>query len=184
MSDTGDSPDKKTLASEERQARARARQAEATAATHAAAAAWKAQVFAHFSFLETVYGFQFDRMKISDPWETPVRYTSTVLAVEVTDSVEFGRVEVWLYRLVKGRVPRDARTDNNSVLLDNALTFWAPQEREAGKSVRGRDPDQLEKGLAFWARVLRTYGDDTLRGDLSIFEAEAERMRARRMKLQ
>jgi hypothetical protein len=40
----------------------------------------------------------------------------------------------------------------------------------ASRSFTGLSDEQIEKALVFWAEALRTYGEDLLRGDFTIFD--------------
>jgi len=68
-------------AHEPKRARAKARRAEQKARRLAAEQGWKAQVAAHFGFLETTYGFAFANVDGSSWWELFVRYDSPQFAV-------------------------------------------------------------------------------------------------------
>ena len=142
---------------------------------------WKAQVAAHFGFLETAYGFHFAKVDGSSWWQTTVRYDAALLAVRIDKSVEFERVEVWLIRLVDGQLPKypifiNPETPINYVILDRVLHYRGPQEAEKLAGLKGLTDDRVEGSLIFLANALRTYCDDVLRGDFALFEIIAEQI--------
>ncbi|HEU5440706.1 MAG TPA: hypothetical protein VFU88_15575 [Ktedonobacterales bacterium] len=172
---------KQPLTAAEKRERAKARRAERKAQRRATEDAWKAQVAAHFGYLETTYGFHGAAADASSVWETYVRYESSLLAITVTRSVEFDRVEVWLIRLVDGCVPEypifiNPDTPINYVILDKVLMERAPQEAVRLRDLKGLSAEQVEASLVFLAQALRTYCDDALRGDFAIFDVVAARM--------
>lgn len=172
---------KKPLTSAERRERDKARRAERKARQQKMEDAWRAQVATHFGYLETSYGFHVAEVNASTWWETFVRYESASLAVKVTHSVEFDRAELWLVRLVEGKLPEypifiNPDTPINYVILDRALQNRAPEEAERLRELGGLSDEAVERSLAFLSSALRTYCDDTLHGDLAIFDAVAEQI--------
>jgi hypothetical protein len=105
MDGAKDNSRKKPLTNDEKRVRDKARRAERKAWLKEREETWRAQVTAHFSFLEATYGFHFASVDGASWWQTTVRYDSPTLAVRIDKSVEFERVEVWLIRLVDGQLP-------------------------------------------------------------------------------
>jgi hypothetical protein len=109
--------------------------------------------------------------------------------LEVTRSVEFGRVELTLLRLVDGELPEvqvwvsDAPLDR--VLFDNVLEARKPEV--LGDLGRGLSDEEVEQQLALYAQLLRTVVPDFLEGsDAALVEGEVvirERVRARPQEL-
>lgn len=181
MGNSKDTGDKKPLTSDEKRTRARTRRAERKARLKEREEAWKAQVAAHFSFLETTYGFHFASVNGASWWQTTVRYDSPTLAVRVDKSVEFERVEVWLIRLVAGQLPEypifiNPDTPINYVVLDRVLQNRAPEEAQRLDGLRGLIGEQVDRSLVFLSDMLRIYCDDVLRGDFAIFDVIAEQI--------
>lgn len=181
MSNKKETGGKKPLTSAEKRERASARKAEREAWQQKKEDAWKAQVAAHFGFLEATYGFYFAQVDGSSWWQTSVRYDSPLLAVKIDKSVEFDRVEVWLIRLPDGHLPEypifiNPDTPVNYVILDKVLQKRATQEAERLRELAGISDEQVERSLAFLSHALATYCDDVLRGDFSIFDVIAEQM--------
>jgi hypothetical protein len=181
MNGAKDNAGKKPLTSNEKRARDKARRAERKARLKEREETWSAQVVAHFSFLETTYGFHFASVDGSSWWQTTVRYDSPPLAVRIDKSVEFERVEVWLIRLVDGQLPEypifvNPDTPIDYVILDRVLQNRAPQETERLLELKGLSDEQVERSLVFLSEMLRTYCDDVLRGDFAIFEVIAEQI--------
>src|SRR5690242_4431183 len=181
MAGTKDNAGKKPLTSEEKRARGKARRDERKARLKEREETWRAQVAAHFSFLETTYGFHVASVDGASWWQTTVRYDSPTLAVRIDKSVEFERVEVWLIRLVDEQLPEypifiNPDTPINYVILDRVLQNRAPQEAERLVNLRGLDDEQVERSLVFQAQAIRAYCDDVLRGDFAIFDVIAEQM--------
>ena len=181
MDGARDNGDKKPLTSDEKRARDKARRAERKARLKEREAAWRAQVAAHFSFLETMYGFHFASVDGVNWWQTTVRYDSPALAVRIDKSVEFERVEVWLIRLVDGQLPEypifvNPDTPINYVVLDRVLQNRAPQEAQKLDGLRGLTGEQVDRSLVFLSDMLRTHCDDVLRGDFALFDVIAEQM--------
>jgi hypothetical protein len=172
---------KKPLTSAERRARAAARKAEREARQREREATWATHVAAHFSFLETAYGFHVASADGASWWQTTVRYDSPLLAVRIDNSVEFERVEVWLIRLVDGQLPEypifiNPDTPINYVILDRVLQNRAPQEAERLLELKGLSDEQVDRSLVFLSDMLRAYCDDVLRGDFAIFDVIADQM--------
>jgi len=90
---------------------------------------WELLVEQHFDFLSD-FGFRLDHVD-EKWWATSAVYLSDLLGIEVTRSMEFGRVEVTLLRLVDGKSPdvevwlREHPLDR--VLFDNVLEARAPE---------------------------------------------------------
>jgi hypothetical protein len=178
----GDSPEptgKKKLTSAERRARTAFLKAEREARRLALEEEWKAQVAAHFGYLESEYGFHFVSVDGSNWWGTVVRYQSSLLQVMIDRSVESDSVELTLIRLVDGKVPEDLNFGMpvNLVCFLPALNKRAPEEHEQLRALKGLSDEQVEHSLALHADALRTYLDDVLRGNLTVFDEETERRR-------
>ena len=172
---------KKPLTSDEKQARDKARRAERKARRLAAEEGWKAQVAAHFGFLETTYGFHFANVDGASWWQTTVRYDSPQLAVEIANSRESVCVELCLIRLVDGRVPEypifiNPDTPINYVYMHKVLEVRAPHEAQKLRELQGLSDEEVERSLVFLSDMLRTHCDDVLRGDFAIFDVIAEQM--------
>jgi hypothetical protein len=119
----------------------------------------------HFAFL-VEHGFRVDHVETS-AWAITVVYLSQTLGIEVTRSVEFGRVEITLLRLVEGQSPEHevwlTERPLNRVLFDNVLLARAPDLADA--STKGLSSPAVEKQLRFWADALRSVAPEFLRGD-------------------
>jgi hypothetical protein len=182
MGDTQDPERKKKRTSAERRARTAFLKAEREARQLALEAKWQVQVAAHFGYLETEYGFRFVSVDGSSWWGTFVRYQSPLLQVMIDRSVESDGVELTLIRLVDGRVPEypipyEIGMPINFIYFLSVLTERAPEEHEKLRALRGLNDEQLERSLALHADALRTYCDDALRGNLTVFDEETERRR-------
>jgi hypothetical protein len=181
MDGAKDNSRKKPLTNDEKRVRDKARRAERKAWLKEREETWRAQVTAHFSFLEATYGFHFASVDGASWWQTTVRYDSPTLAVRIDKSVEFERVEVWLIRLVDGQLPDypifiNPDTPINYVILDRVLQNRVPQEAERLANLRGLDDVQVERSLVFLADALADTCDGVLRGDFAIFDVIAEEM--------
>jgi len=181
MGNFRDTRDKNPLPNDEKRLRDKVRRAERKARLKEREETWRAQVATHFSFLEATYGFHFASVDGASWWQTTVRYDSPTLAVRIDKSVEFERVEVWLIRLVDGRVPEypifiNPDTPINYVILDRVLQNRAPQDAENLANLRGLNDEQVERSLGFLAQAIRAYCDDVLRGDFAIFDVVAEKI--------
>jgi hypothetical protein len=137
-----------------------------------AAKAWERRVRGHFDFLVD-HGFRFDHVDHSF-WATTAIYASSALALEVTRSVEFSRVELTLLRLVDGQLPEAEIwvTDRpiNRTLFDNVLAARAPNLTEEVRT--GLSKREVETQLRLWADLLRSVAPDFLEGsDAAIVEA-------------
>ncbi len=142
---------------------------------------WKAQVAAHFGYLETEYDFHFVSVDGSNWWGTFVYYQSPLLQLQFDRSVEFDSVEIQLARLIDGRVPQypifvNPDTPINHIYLNQVLSERAPEESEKLLAMRGLSDEQVERSLACQSEVLRTYCDDILRGEFAIYDVIAERL--------
>ena len=143
---------------------------------------WESLVGRHFDFLPE-FGFLFDHAE-EKWWATTAVYRSDQLGLEVTRSVEFGRVELTLLRLVDGELPEvqvwvsDAPLDR--VLFDNVLEARKPQVlNDLG---RGLSDEGVEQQLALYVELLREVVPDFLEGsDAALVEGEVvirERVKA------
>src|SRR5262249_18517477 len=167
-------------------ARRKEREAARRAARRAEADAWRAQVDRHFASLRTTYGFRLTRADASSAWVTSVVYQSDVAAVRVDRSIEFNRVELSVLRLVRGRLPREPthpifitpETVINETGFDTILQLRRPQLLEQRHDLRGLDNEHIERSLAFLARTLEEIAPDVLAGDLSLFVAVDEHIKA------
>jgi hypothetical protein len=135
---------------------------------------WESLVRRHFDFLRE-FGFRLDRVE-EKWWATSAVYRSDVLGVEVARSVEFGRVELTLLRLVHGELPEvevwvsDAPL--NRVLFDNVLE--ARKSALLGDLGSGLSDEEVEEQLGLYAELLRTVVPDFLAGsDGALLEGEA-----------
>jgi hypothetical protein len=138
-----------------------------------AAKAWERRVRAHFDFLLDS-GFRYDHVD-HGVWATTAVYLSSTLGVEVTQSVEFSRVEISLLRLVEGQLPEPEIwvTDRpiNRTLFENVLLARAPNL--ADELPTGLSKREVETQLRLWANLLRSVAPDFLKGDdAAILEAE------------
>lgn len=181
MGDEQEPKGKKKLTSAERRARTAFLKAEREARRLALEEKWKAQVAPHFGYLEAEYGFHFVSVDGSNWWGTWVHYQSPLLQVEISRSVESDCVDLRLIRLVDGQVPEDPHFGMpvNLIYFHVALYERAPEEYEKLRLLKGLSDEQLERSLALQAEALRTYFDDVLRGDFTIFDEETERRRQR-----
>ena len=169
----------KQMTSAERRARTTFLKVESEARRLAREEQWKAQVASHFGYLETEYGFHLAEANAKSGWETFVRYESSFLAVKVARSVEFNSAELWLIRLVNGRVPEYPvfiypDTPINYVMLDTVVSRRSPEAAAPFHSLRGLSEEEIERTLMFLATALRAYADDVLRGDFAILDAIAD----------
>lgn len=143
---------------------------------------WRAQVEAHFHFLQTEFGYQITSMDASSGWETVLIYQSANAAVKVARSVEYNRAELTLIRLVDGELPGGLvffLPDSvlNQTLLDNLIRRRAPQLMERLHKLEGLEDAQVDATLAFCASAAREYIPDVLRGDFTIFDEIQEERR-------
>ena len=143
---------------------------------------WAALVGRHFTFLGEV-GFRLDHIE-EKWWATSAVYRSDALGLEVTRSVEFGRVELTLLRLVDGELPEVevwvSEAPLNRVLFDNVLEARQPELlHELGN---GLSEGEVEAQLARYAELLRNVVPDFLEGsDAALVEGDAvirERVKA------
>jgi hypothetical protein len=143
----------------------------------AAADEWRKQVERHFRFLED-HGYRLARAEDESPWGTVVVYESSVNAVLVKRSVEFGRVEVELARLdAAGELPPVevwvSASPSGRALLDNVLAVRDPN-RDPWKRLKGLRRVAPTRSLRFWAGTLREVCPDFLSGsDACLAEAHA-----------
>jgi hypothetical protein len=135
---------------------------------------WELLVGQHFDFLSD-FGFRLDHVD-EKWWATSAVYLSDLLGIEVTRSMEFGRVEVTLLRLVDGKSPevevwlREHPLDR--VLFDNVLEARAPEL--LGDLPSGLANEEVEKQLRRYGELLRTVVPDFLEGgDAALEEGEA-----------
>jgi hypothetical protein len=143
---------------------------------------WESQVERHFDFLGR-FGFRLDHVE-EKWWATSAVYRSNCLGLEVTRSVEFGRVELTLLRLVEGELPEvqvwvsDAPLDR--MLFDNVLEARRPEVLGALGS--GLSDEDVEEQLRLYADLLHGVVPDFLEGsDAALVEGEAvirERVKA------
>jgi hypothetical protein len=134
---------------------------------------WASLVGRHFDFLPE-FGFRLCQVE-EKWWATTAVYRSDQLGLEVTRSVEFGRVELTLLRLVDGELPEVkvwvSEAPLNRVLFDNVLEARNPQVlRDLG---RGLSDEDITQQLALYAELLRAVVPDFLQGsDAALVEGE------------
>jgi hypothetical protein len=143
----------------------------------AEAAEWREQVERHFGFLEN-RGYRPVPAADAPPWETAVVYESSVNAVLVKRSVEFGRVEVELAKLEEAGELAPAEVwvgdvPSGRALLDNVLAARDPH-RGRWKRLKGLGRAATSRSLRFWASALSEVCPDFLNGsDACLAEAHA-----------
>jgi hypothetical protein len=135
---------------------------------------WAALVGRHFDFLGE-FGFRLDHVQ-EKWWATSAVYRSDALGLEVTKSVEFGRVELTLLRLVDGKLPEVevwvSEAPLNRVLFDNVLE--ARRSELLSSLGNGLSDEEVEAQLAHYAELLRIVVPDFLEGsDAALVEGEA-----------
>src|SRR4051794_40006826 len=123
---------------------------------------WASLVGRHFKYLSD-FRFRLDHVE-EKWWATSAVYRSDALGLEVTRSVEFGRVELTLLRLVDGELPEvevwvsEARV--NRVLFDNVIE--ARQSELLNDLGNGLSDEEVEAQLARYAELLRILVPDFL----------------------
>jgi hypothetical protein len=135
---------------------------------------WESLVKRHLDFLSD-FGFRLDHVE-EKWWATNAVYLSDLLGIEVTRSMEFGRVELTLLRLVDAKPPEvevwlsDHPLDR--VLFDNVLEARAPEQ--LGDLPGGLSDEEVEEELRRYGELLRTVVPDFLEGgDAALAEGEA-----------
>ena len=137
-------------------------------------AKWERIVRPYFDFL-LQHGFSPDPSAAYSEWYgTSIAYRSAVSAVIVTRSVEFGRAEVQLVRLVDGAYPdyasffRDSAPLNRT-LFDNVVIARAPDRLIEIQAATGLKKAAIERQLALWSQLVRDVAPDFLRGADTVF---------------
>jgi hypothetical protein len=135
---------------------------------------WAALAGRHFDFLDE-FGFHLDHVE-EKWWATSAVYRSDALGLEVTRSVEFGRVELTLLRLVDGELPEVevwvSEGPLNRVLFDNVLEARQPEILPGLDD--GLSDEEVEAQLARYVELLRIVVPDFLEGsDAALVEGEA-----------
>lgn len=181
MGDTQERKPWKQMTSAEKRARSAFLKAKREAERLALEEQWKAQVAAHFGYLETDYGFHFTGVDGSKWWGTFVYYQSPLHQIRFDRSVEFDSVEIQIVRLIDGQVPEypifiNPDTPINHIYLNQVLSERAPEESEKLLAMRGLSEEQVERSLAFQSGALRNYCADILRGDFAIFEVITDQL--------
>jgi hypothetical protein len=144
---------------------------------------WQALVDPHFGFLRSEYECAITGDPSDEHWTLRrVVYQNTTTAVAVDFSDEFQCVEVQLVRLVDGQRPPypifiSAQPLLHHFLLDGLLQLRAPELLEEIKPHFSLEPEEVEAQLSLWARGLKAFGADILRGHFSVFEVLESRLR-------
>jgi hypothetical protein len=148
---------------------------------------WADRVAVHFGWLER-HGFIVTEMDASWSWTWTVVYRRSSAAVMVVQDREYWRVEVRLVRAAN--VPlaqRYIRVDGEvtgAAYASKLIWLRAPDPEDLLDRIDGLGltPAELDTQLAFWADILRTYGQDFLAGDLGVFDQPDPVIRRRRRK--
>ena len=135
---------------------------------------WDSQVARYFAFLSE-FGFRLDHVD-EKWWATSAVYRSDALGLEVTRSVEFGRVELTLLRLVDRELPEVevwvSEAPLNRVLFDNVLEARRPELLRDLQG--GLSDEEIDEQLSRYAELLRAVVPDFLEGrDAALLEGEA-----------
>ena len=145
---------------------------------------WELRVGSAFDFLLD-HGFVRDPDSAFSEWYgTSAVYRSSFSAVQVTHSVEFGRVEMHVFRLVDGELPPpeiffEDDAPMNRTLFDNVLEARAPDRSAETQQATGLGEDQVDQQLALWSRLLRDVAPDFLDGGHDLFAEAKEIVRKR-----
>jgi hypothetical protein len=139
-------------------------------------------VDAHFSYLQTTFGFRLAKVDASSAWVTRLVYKSSTTAVYVDRSFEFKEVEVSLIRLVDGAIPEypvfiTPDLTLHQFSLYSILSVRAPETRDKVRALAGLEDWQIEQRLALQARALEEHAADVLKGDFSIFSTLEARLK-------
>lgn len=133
---------------------------------------WREMVEPHFGFLIEL-GFSRVIEDDTSNWETSLQYASTVSAVRIVRSIEYDRVEVYLYRLLNGQPPPYSEGTIDGVgyqaLFDNVLESRGQRAVERG----GLADADVERQLGYWSDSLRRFAPEILSGDLSAINEAA-----------
>lgn len=140
---------------------------------------WKRRVHAHFDFL-LEYGFALTDVHASDWWKVQVIYRSPSAAVDVSESLEYDRVDLSLLRLVGGALPEYPLFVVDSIPINTFHADWLLRLRADPSQTPGSGLDEtsLEAQLAFWASALREHAADFLTGDLAVLDQLEHLIRA------
>jgi len=135
---------------------------------------WESLVKRHLDFLSD-FGFRLDHVD-EKWWATSAVYLSDLLGIEVTRSMEFGRVEITLLRLIEAKPPEVevwlSEHPLDRVLFDNVLEARAPDQLRSLAS--GISDDEVEEQLRRYGELLVTVVPDFLEGgDAALGEGEA-----------
>jgi hypothetical protein len=132
---------------------------------------WAATVDVHFGFVAE-YGFRLSESDASWGWVWRVAYRRTPLEI----IVDYERRDSWIdLKLVNTTGVRAVRRDpldrgdiTACVLGYDLVQRRAEDPQRMLELLRG--PASIEVQLAFWADILRAYGQDFLDGDQRVFE--------------
>ena len=132
---------------------------------------WAATVDVHFGFVAE-YGFRLSESDASWGWVWRVAYRRTPLEI----IVDYERRDSWIdLKLVHTTGVRAVRRDpldrgdiTACVLGYDLVQRRAEDPQRMLELLRG--PASIEVQLAFWADILRAYGQDFLDGDQRVFE--------------
>ncbi|HLM94087.1 MAG TPA: hypothetical protein VK273_09775 [Gaiellaceae bacterium] len=135
---------------------------------------WESLVKRHLDFLSD-FGFRLDHVD-EKWWATSAVYLSDLLGIEVTRSMEFGRVEITLLRLIEAKPPEVevwlSEHPLDRVLFDNVLEARAPDQLRSLAS--GISDDEVQEQLCRYGELLVTVVPDFLEGgDAALGEGEA-----------
>jgi len=143
---------------------------------------WRAVVEERFGFLT---GAGFTRATVDDGswWETSVIYLAGTVALKVSASREYNRVELHLIKLVDSAVPDCpiwvADAPLNWMLLDNVVEARRPDLLGEFQADEGLSKKAVGRQLTLAASLLREVAPDFLAGDTSAIEDGAKVVRAR-----
>lgn len=143
---------------------------------------WRATVDQYFGFLR---GAGFTRVDVEDAtwWATSVTYSADTVALRISSSREFNRVEVDLIRLVDHAVPEypvwitDAPL--NWMLLDNVIEARRPDLLPRVRAGKGLSTKAARAQLELAAALVREVTPDFLTGETAAIDDGSRIVRAR-----
>ena len=130
------------------------------------------------AFLFLVEQYSFECLPLTETWPFrgyQISYLSASVAVQVSLDRMDELVEVFLKRLIEGKVPDypafiELDKPLNVFFLDDLIELRDPPLKVEQKAGTPLTEDRLKSCLWSYAEALKRCGTDVLRGDLHVFE--------------
>lgn len=140
-----------------------------------------------FKFLENDYNFKVVDIKKDRYIGSKIIYKNQTTAIQILFEFKECKVFVSLYRLINGELPQYKSLGEYDCDLNSRFGLDDLIKLRAASSIKQKfNPEFSEKDLEIllleYAKALRIYADDVLKGDFQVFD-ELAKIKARRISI-